>query len=58
MQEVRALLRQSIADFDALAERFTKVTDIQFERIAQMQAELDEVRTAWMLKPKAKPRTR
>jgi hypothetical protein len=56
VQEVRALLRQSMADFDALAERFTKVTDIQFERMAQIQAELDEVRTAWLLKPNAKRR--
>jgi hypothetical protein len=40
-------LREAMADIDALTERFTKITDLQFQRIAQMQAELDEVRAAW-----------
>ena len=47
LQEARAELRETIAHVRDLAERFTKITDIQFERIAQIQAELDEVRTAW-----------
>jgi DNA repair exonuclease SbcCD ATPase subunit len=47
LQEARAELRKTMAALDDLTERFTKITDIQFERIAQIQAELDEVRTAW-----------
>jgi hypothetical protein len=47
LQEARAELRKTIADLDDLSDRFTKITDIQFQRIAQIQAELDEVRTAW-----------
>jgi hypothetical protein len=47
LQETRAELRKTMAALNGLAERFTKITDIQFERIAQIQAELDEVRTAW-----------
>jgi hypothetical protein len=47
LQETRAELQKTMAALDDLAERFTKITDIQFERIAQIQAELDEVRTAW-----------
>jgi hypothetical protein len=47
LQEARAELRKTVADLNDLSARFVKITDIQFERIAQIQAELDEVRTAW-----------
>ena len=46
LQEVRADLRKTVADFTDLAERFEKFTTIQLERIAQIQVELDEVRFA------------
>jgi len=47
LQEVRADLRRTMGDFIDLAERFEKFTTIQLERIAQIQAELDDVRSAW-----------
>lgn len=51
LAEMRAELRQAVADLDALAQRFTTITDIQFERIAQVQAELEKVRSASMRPP-------
>jgi hypothetical protein len=55
LQEARAELRKTMADLADLSDRFTKITDIQFQRIAQIQAELDEVRSAWT-KPMARRR--
>jgi len=40
-------LRRAMVNFTDLTERFNKFTEIQIERIAQIQAELDEVRSAW-----------
>jgi hypothetical protein len=45
--EFEAILR-TVDDRTMLIETLQKTCDIQFRRIAQIQQELDEIRSAWM----------
>lgn len=45
-----------INDRGAAIATIEKTLDIQFQRIAQLQAELDQVRSAWRARPRRKTR--
>jgi hypothetical protein len=50
IQKALADLRTRLEQVDELSHRNRRDLEIQFQRIAQMQVELDQIRAAW-LKP-------
>ena len=52
-----AITRAEFSRLEARVEELKHEFSLQFSRIAQMQAELDRIRTAWA-KRKAMPRVR
>ena len=57
LNELRRLVRSSTAELKTAVDKCCHDLDVQFMRIAQIQAQLDEVRTVWG-KMKKLPRRR
>jgi hypothetical protein len=47
LRELRRLVRDSTAELTTAVERCLRDLEIQFKRIAQIQTELDEIRSVW-----------
>ena len=46
-EELRRTMRSSTAELASTVDKCCRDLEVQFERIAQIQAELDEIRSAW-----------